>query len=190
MQSLIRWTPEDYDENVSSAFRRPIYMYIIKVASRCNLDCTYCYVYQGPDQSWQWKPTFLSFATLTKIADRIQEHALEHGLSEVSIVFHGGEPLLAGVDRLREYVKVLSSIISCPIQFGMQTNGILLDRAFIDFLYESNIRMGISIDGDRASNDRHRLRHDKSTSYEDTVKAIQLVQSFPDHKRIFGGVLV
>ena len=29
---------------------------LVKTASRCNIDCSYCYVYQGPDSSWRLQP--------------------------------------------------------------------------------------------------------------------------------------
>lgn len=190
MHTSLRWTPEDYDHEASLKFRRPIYTFILKVASRCNLNCGYCYVYQSPDKSWKWKPQFLSSAVVEQTALRIHEHVVEHDLNEVSIVFHGGEPLLAGIDRLTEYVTILSSTIKCPIKFGMQTNGILLDRPLIEFLSEHKIRIGISLDGTRADNDRFRVYHDGRSSYDDTVKAIRLVQAYPDHKQILGGILV
>lgn len=189
MRTPLQWTPEDYDLALSAKYKRPIYMYIIKVASRCNLDCAYCYVYQSPDKSWEWKPKFLSIDTVSQIAIRIQEHVSEHSLTDLSIVFHGGEPLLAGVSRLREYVNVLTSTIQCSISFGMQTNAILLDIPLIDFFHEHNFRLGISIDGTKEHNDRNRTYPNKRSSYDDTTKAIKLLQSFPEYK-IFGGVLI
>jgi uncharacterized protein len=190
MQNGLQWTPQDYDYDASLKFRRPIYTFIVKVASRCNLDCGYCYVYQSPDQSWKSKPQFLSSAVLEQVARRIQEHVVTHDLNEVSVVFHGGEPLLAGVDRLKDYVTVLSSTITCPVKFGMQTNGILLDKELIAFLSENQIRIGISLDGVRTNNDRFRVYHDGRSSYDETVSAIRLVQSYPEHKQILGGILV
>ena len=190
MQSALRWTPDDYDHELASAFRRPIYMYILKVASRCNLDCAYCYIYQSPDKSWQWKPKFPSFETLDIIATRIQEHVVEHRLEEISIVFHGGEPLLAGIRRLTEYVRILKSIIKCRIQFGMQTNGILLDSSIIKFLSDNRFRVGISLDGTREHNDRNRLYRNKRSSYDDTIGSIKLLQSQEDSRSIFGGILI
>lgn len=166
MQTSLRWTPDDYDIEKSADFRRPIYLYILKVASRCNLDCTYCYVYQSPDKSWQTKPKFLAVDILQKIAERIQEHVSEHGLSEISIVFHGGEPLLAGVERLESYTEIISSTISCKVKYGMQTNGILIDDAIIDFLHQHQFRVGISLDGTKENNDKHRIFPNGKSSYE------------------------
>jgi uncharacterized protein len=189
MQTALKWLPDDYDHGKASEFRKPIHMYILKIASLCNLDCSYCYVYQSPDKSWQKKPKHVSFKLLDSIAVRIQEHADEHDLDEVKIVFHGGEPLLAGLDRLKEYVKRLKSIISCQIDFGMQTNGILLNNSIIDFLFENQFQIGISLDGTRKHNDRHRLYSSQKSSYDKTVKAIELLQSKEDEGKIFGGIL-
>jgi uncharacterized protein len=34
----------------------PFQQFVLKVHSRCNLACTYCYVYQGADESWRRRP--------------------------------------------------------------------------------------------------------------------------------------
>jgi uncharacterized protein len=183
------WFPEDYVAP-SSEFRRPISTYIIKVASRCNLDCDYCYVYRGPDQSWRTKPRFLELNTIERIAGRIQEHVARHSLDSVSVVFHGGEPLLAGLERLEAYVRVLSTVIRSSVNYGIQTNGVLLDAPLIDFLRSRSFRIGISLDGSREHNDRHRTDHRGRSSYDDVVKSIRLLQSRPEWNGVLGGVLV
>lgn len=189
MQTALQWLPDDFDHALATEYRRPFYMFILKIASRCNLDCAYCYVYQSPDQSWQWKPKFLSYETLSYVAARIQEHVAEHNLEEISIVFHGGEPLLAGLSRLEEYVSRLRSTIGCRIRFGMQTNGILLDSALSRFLSKHDFRVGISLDGNREHNDRNRLYSNNNSSYDQTIAAIKLLQS-QKYSGVFGGVLI
>lgn len=190
MPNEIKWLPNDYNENLAKEFKRPFHMFLLKIASRCNLDCSYCYVYQSPDESWKSKPKFLEQNVINKIAQRIQEHVLEYNLNDISVNFHGGEPLLAGLVRLRNYVQILTATIKCPINFGIQTNGILLNEPIINFLFEYNFRVGISIDGTRKNNDRNRLYPNKRSSYDDTVAGIKLFQSYPNYTKIFGGVLV
>src|ERR1700691_3034472 len=73
---------------------------LLKVASRCNLDCDYCYVYKHADQSWRDQPHFMSNATLEQFARRLREYLDLHNLPDFSITFHGGEPLLFGGERL------------------------------------------------------------------------------------------
>src|SRR5207253_2068023 len=74
----------------------PIRTFLHKVASRCNIDCSYCYVYHMADQSWKQRPALMAPKTIQAAATQVRAHALRHGLSEVTIVLHGGEPLLAG----------------------------------------------------------------------------------------------
>src|SRR5580692_13174209 len=74
----------------------PFREFVLKLASRCNLACDYCYVYTGPDQTWRSQPAVMSLPVIEAAARRIGEHARAHGLSRVLICLHGGEPLLAG----------------------------------------------------------------------------------------------
>src|SRR3954452_15941618 len=76
--------------------------YLLKVASRCNLACDYCYMYAHADQSWVHQPKFMSDDVVALAAERIREHAERHRRDRVAIIFHGGEPLLAGADRLAQ----------------------------------------------------------------------------------------
>ena len=63
---------------------------VIKVASRCNLNCTYCYVYNMGDNSYKLQPKFMSLETIEKIFERIKSHCLKNGLKDFLIIFHGG----------------------------------------------------------------------------------------------------
>ncbi len=74
----------------------PFHTFIWKIASRCNLNCTYCFVYNMADQRWREQPAFMSDAVARQCAVRIREHCLKHDQRHVSIIFHGGEPLLGG----------------------------------------------------------------------------------------------
>ena len=38
----------------------PFRQFILKVHSRCNLSCTYCYVYEMADQGWPRLPRQMS----------------------------------------------------------------------------------------------------------------------------------
>ncbi|MEU9387520.1 DNA cytosine methyltransferase, partial [Streptomyces sp. NPDC048279] len=93
----------------------PFRQFIVKVHGRCNLACTYCYLYEGPDRTWRTRPAAASPAVLDRTADRIAEHARGHGLTAVSLVLHGGEPLLAGVDTLARFTEAVhAGGVPCP----------------------------------------------------------------------------
>jgi uncharacterized protein len=162
----------------------PINEYVVKVASRCNLACDYCYVYTMADQSWRTRPRFPAEETAAATARRIGEHARAHGLGAVSVAFHGGEPLLAGATHIADVVQAIRH--ACPagtsVEARVQTNGVLLDEAALSVFRAHGVRVGVSVDGSRAQHDRHRRYHDDRGSWDDT----RLLRANPD---LFSGVL-
>ena len=44
---------------------------LLKVASRCNLDCSYCYVYNLGDNSWRAMPKFMALETQECVAAQL-----------------------------------------------------------------------------------------------------------------------
>jgi len=121
----------------------------------------------------------ISDEVISRTAQRIAEHAASHELSMVQVVLHGGEPLLAGHLRLRRVITELQSALRgvCRLDLRIHTNGVLLDEKFCEFFAEQGVKVGISIDGDRAANDRHRRYADGRSSYEQVVRAIGLLRS-------------
>src|ERR1700677_2497558 len=100
---LPRWPFLDLDVAMIRASGQqpvPFRQFILKVNSRCNLSCSYCYVYEMADQAWQGMPKRMSNAIGAKAVQRIAEHAEKHNLDLVHVILHGGEPLLAGTDWL------------------------------------------------------------------------------------------
>ncbi len=170
--------------------RRPFRQFVLKVHSRCDLACDHCYVYRHADQSWAGRPRVVPDHVVRRTARRIAEHALDHRLRRVHVVLHGGEPLLAGRERLRRIAGELRAALEPEVELDlrMQTNGLLLDDAFCAMLVEQRIRTGVSIDGDRASHDRHRRRPDGSGSHADVVRAVRLLGS-PSYRSAFAGLL-
>ncbi|MEV6984425.1 FxsB family cyclophane-forming radical SAM/SPASM peptide maturase [Sphaerisporangium sp. NPDC051017] len=156
----------------------PFRQFVLKVASRCDLACDHCYVYEHADQSWRARPTGMSDETIAWSASRIADHAKRHGLQGVTVVLHGGEPLLAGRHRLdrisRELIGALDGV--CELDLRIHTNGVLLDESFCDLFAAYGVKIGISLDGDRAANDRHRLYANGRSSYDKVLRAIELVR--------------
>ena len=168
---------------------RPFYTFLLKVAARCNLDCTYCYVYSGPDQSWRDRPRFMSREVASRAAEAIATHVDKHGVSDIVVVFHGGEPLLAGPERLDEYCRLVRSIVPAKVEFGVQTNATLLSPEILRVLETHDVRIGISIDGSQSANDAHRRFVNGRSSYARVVQGINLLRSRPEWNRLFGGFL-
>lgn len=164
--------------------------FVLKVHSRCDLACDHCYVYEHADTSWRGRPRALSEKVMEQTAERIAEHARDHRLSMVHVVLHGGEPLLAGPGRLRRTAEELYRALDgvCRLDLRIHTNGVLLDERFCELFLEKGIRVGVSLDGDRASNDRHRRYADGRSSHPQVLRAVELLNR-PRYRRLFAGLL-
>jgi uncharacterized protein len=163
---------------------------VLKVHQRCNLACDYCYVYEKPDQSWRDRPRVLERATWLAAAARMAEHAAAHRLSFMRLVLHGGEPLLAGADRLDALVGDFRAAMPgyCRLDVQIQTNGVLLNKAMLERLRAGGVRVGVSLDGAEVDNDRHRRLPDGRGSFTAVDRALRLL-SESEHRPMFAGML-
>ncbi len=148
---------------------------VVKVASRCNINCKYCYMYNHADQSYKLQPKFISKDIILKLKEKIKNHCIKHTLKKFYIVLHGGEPLLMSIIDLRFFLNTINSLhdeIGVKIVFGVQTNGILLNKEYCDLLNEYNVGIGISLDGNESTNDQNRVDKKGKGTYQSVKKGI------------------
>jgi uncharacterized protein len=132
----------------------------------------------------------MSPAVLELTIQRIAEHVTVHGLSTISVILHGGEPLLTGhsyvagiVHRLHETLNPL-----VRLHLGLQTNGILLDETFLRMFHSFNVRLGVSLDGDSIAHDRNRRYRNGRGSYAAVSRALAFLRR-PEYRVIYSGLL-
>ncbi|MEV7912900.1 FxsB family cyclophane-forming radical SAM/SPASM peptide maturase [Streptomyces griseus] len=155
----------------------PLRQFVIKVHSRCNLACSYCYVYRSPDQSWRERPPRVAHETMIRTAERIGEHARTHGLNRIRVELHGGEPLLAGPEPLLDQVRAVRLAVpaDCEVAPTVQTNGTLLTGPVLDRLDTEGVRVGLSLDGGNALLNRRRVGHGGRSSWPAVARAAALL---------------
>ncbi|WP_223291115.1 FxsB family cyclophane-forming radical SAM/SPASM peptide maturase [Streptomyces avicenniae] len=168
----------------------PFGCFVVKLHSRCNLACDYCYLYEMADQSWRDAPKIMSDRVIDQVAVRIAEHARTHGLPRVTVVLHGGEPLLAGARVVARVTDAVRRELpgTTEVDFVVQTNGVLLDEPMLDVLGAHGVKVGVSIDGDAAANDRHRRFANGKGSHESVARGIGLLRS-PAYRHLYQGLL-
>jgi len=168
----------------------PLRQFILKVHARCDLACDYCYVYTMKDRAWREEPRIMSRDTVDRAAARIAEHTRTHDVNEVDLILHGGEPLLAGADLLGHSVRAVRAAVGPGVTVHpvVQTNGVRLDRAFLETFLELGIRVGVSIDGGRSVHDRHRLDHRGRGSHTRVARALRQLMS-PRYRTLYAGLL-
>ncbi|QQQ74565.1 FxsB family radical SAM/SPASM domain protein [Saccharothrix sp. 6-C] len=164
----------------------PFRQFVLKVHGRCNLACDYCYVYELADQRWRSRPRAMSPEIVAHTAERVAEHVRGHGLPEVEVVLHGGEPLLAGRAAIESLITQFRSVVPVPVRFAVQTNATLLDRGFLELFSAHGVRVGVSVDGTPQAHDRHRVRPDGSGSWAAVRAALTAMRSYPG---VYGGLL-
>ncbi|MCR5784988.1 MAG: anaerobic sulfatase maturase [Eubacterium sp.] len=134
------------------------------VSGMCNIDCKYCFykeiaLYPG-------KCARMSDEVMKKLIDR----ALETEADEILFAFQGGEPLLAGAEYYRDFIKYVSeNNKSSKIAYSVQTNGMLINDEYVEIFKENNFLVGISIDGPKFVHDKYRLKYDGNGTYENVI---------------------
>ncbi|MEV6629316.1 FxsB family cyclophane-forming radical SAM/SPASM peptide maturase [Actinoplanes sp. NPDC051470] len=164
--------------------------FVLKVHQLCNLACDHCYVYEHADQTWRDRPAIMSAEVVRQTATRIAEHAARRQLSAVGVVLHGGEPLLLGATRLREVLTILHRSIGATtaLDVRLQTNAIRLTEPMAELLLEFGVRVGVSLDGDEAANDRHRRYRNGASSHDRTLRGLALLRS-DRYRPAYAGIL-
>jgi uncharacterized protein len=168
----------------------PFRQFVLKVHSRCDLACDHCYVYEHADQSWRAKPSAISASTADMAARRIAEHAAAHKLPAVHVVLHGGEPLLLGRAAMRDVLAALTRWIAprTRLDVRIHTNAVRLDEPWCELFDEYGVKVGVSLDGDQAANDRHRRFANGRGSHQQVLRALALLRR-PGFRHLYAGIL-
>lgn len=169
----------------------PFHTFLWKVASRCNINCSYCYVYNLGDETWRSQPAFMSEEVIGATIRRMREHLNEFDKKDAMIIFHGGEPLLLGRERLERMVMAIREGFEpsgIKIKIGMQSNLLLFDEEIGDYLKHEGLNIGVSLDGPPAINDLYRVDHNGKGTSARLEEKLDLLTS-DKYRCLFSGFL-
>jgi uncharacterized protein len=161
---------------------------LIKVASRCNINCTYCYVYNMGDDNWSSMEKLISKETVDAICDSLSS-LVEYQEKKFSIVLHGGEPLLLGVKKLTYLLKSLRTILPNSYPIGIQSNGILITKEILDICALYQVSVAVSIDGPENIHNKFRKNHRGDGTFTSVLQGIKELKSHPDARFLNAGLL-
>ena len=161
---------------------------LLKVASRCNLDCSYCYVYNMGDDSWRTMPKRLEPAVSAEICAQLGRLATAQG-HPFAVVLHGGEPLLLGAARLADLFARLRAELPLSCSLNVQTNGVLIDDVILDLCAEHDVRMSVSLDGPPQVHDGNRKDRRGRDSHAAVLAGVTRLKRHRVAAEIFSGVL-
>jgi uncharacterized protein len=168
----------------------PFREFIVKIHSRCDLACDYCYMYEMADQSWRDRPRRMPPGIAQLTAQCIGEHARAHRLPQITLVLHGGEPLLAGRDLISSLVTSVREAAgpAVTVDAVVQTNAVGLDYAYLRLFDELGIGVGVSLDGTAEDHDRHRRFASGRGSHSAVAAGLQRLTE-PEYRHLFSGLL-
>lgn len=168
----------------------PFREFVLKIHSRCDLACDYCYMYEMADQSWRMQPQRMTRRIIERVAERIAEHAHTHALTDVAIVLHGGEPLLAGSEAIEHVVTAVRARAGhhVTVRASIQTNGVRLSDTYLQLFRRMDLHVGISLDGGPEAHDRHRRYSSGRGSYARVAARLRRLAEGA-YRDLFSGVL-
>ena len=140
----------------------------------CNLNCRYCFYLEkeslyGRGESWRMPDETLE----AYIRQYIQ--AQPEVVDEIDFAFQGGEPTLLGIDFFRRVLRLQKKHAPAGVRIhnSLQTNGVLLDDAWCEFLREHDFLVGLSIDGPINLHDKYRRDKQGRGTFERVTRAMR-----------------
>jgi uncharacterized protein len=153
--------------------RKDLASVLIKPAGPdCNMACAYCF-YREKDVLFEGVPVHrMSEAVL----EETMRQLLGQPISSISIGWQGGEPTLMGRPFFEKAVELQARFgRGKTVGNGLQTNGLLLDKPWADFLRRYQFLVGLSLDGPEDVHDRYRRLAGGRPSWRKVVDAAKLL---------------
>lgn len=167
---------------------------VLKVSERCNINCTYCYYFNGKDQTYKERPAKISLDTVKNVALFLVQGAKEAGVKKIHIGLHGGEPLLLTKPIFDNVCALLRETIEKEggrsLTLALQTNGTLIDDEWVNLFHQHKIHVGVSLDGPEEVNDKNRVDFFGRGTYHRVARGLSFLKKGVERGKISGyGVL-
>ncbi len=151
----------------------PLSIMIKPASSLCNMRCEYCFYHDVTDHR-----DVKSFGMLSEqTAENIIKKALDFADGEsIAFAFQGGEPTLRGIEFFKFFCRKVDelNLKNSVINYGLQTNGTLIDSSWAEFFKERKFLIGLSLDGD-FDNNAFRINDNGQNAFYKIIKAADIL---------------
>lgn len=140
--------------------------------SICNLDCQYCFYLEKPHLNQRAMTNEVLEAYIKSYIETTPQQ-------QVTFLWQGGEPTLAGLDFYKRAVNFQHKYANGKqIENSLQTNGVLLNADWCRFLHDHHFLVGLSIDGPKHLHDTYRLTKNGKGSFQKVINALDLLYNY------------
>jgi len=148
----------------------PFHIMTKPIGPICNLDCKYCF-YLEKEKLY---PGTKTWAMPDEVLEQyVQQYIAAQPGDEIHFAWQGGEPTLLGLDFFRTVVDLQQRHAGRKtIANALQTNGVLIDDAWGEFLAEHRFLVGVSIDGPRDLHDCYRVDKGQAPTFDRVMRGI------------------
>jgi uncharacterized protein len=151
----------------------PLDLLVLQPTPFCNLDCSYCYL---PDRNSKRK---MAPAVLERIFERVFSSDLVR--ERFTVVWHAGEPMVLPIGFYKDALRTIAeynganSRDCATVTHSIQTNGVLIDREWCDFIKRNQINIGVSVDGPDFLHDAFRKTRRGAGTHRRVMNGIRLL---------------
>lgn len=143
------------------------YSVIVKNCIDCNFNCTYCYTEEVQEIK------AMDIKTAEVMINKVVSYA---GDRSIHFVWHGGEPLMSGLDFFYGVADITQNIKNVEIENNIQTNASLVDDRFIEFCKAKNFSVSTSLDGPEDIHNANRKDKSGKGTFERTMNGVRKLQ--------------
>lgn len=186
---IVKCDANDFDllEEKRKQFIRPVGLetLYLMLTDQCNLRCSYCFINNNMPSDYERRN--MKWDVAKKAIDvyfaRLAKNPVIFDKSVKTIFFYGGEPLLnfGVIKKCTEYINSVykNEIKKMGNKFRLSliTNGTLIDNKIAKFLADhKNISVGISLDGNKKTNDQKRKYQDGNGSFDNIARGVDFLK--------------
>jgi uncharacterized protein len=154
----------------------PINFLIKPASSNCQLRCKYCFYTSVAENREIASYGIMKEDTLEAIVKK----GIEYAEGMCGFAFQGGEPTIAGLDFFKKLIELEEkyNTKNIIINNSLQTNGMLIDEEWAQFLHDNNFLVGLSLDGPKEVHNLNRIDSRADGTFNRVMKTVALFNKY------------
>jgi uncharacterized protein len=147
-----------------------IHTVVLQPTPFCNINCRYCYLPQRDAK------TVMPLPTVNTIFEKI--FASGWSSPYLTVIWHAGEPLVLASSYYQAAFEAIEALrpSGMELRHSIQTNGMLIDQDWCDFIKKWRVGVGVSIDGPRHLHDANRVTRSGKGTFDRAIAGIRLLR--------------